>query len=58
MTGNLSLLSDVKQINGGYVAFAGVKGGYISGEGTITNGKLCFEKVNYVDELKHNLLSV
>jgi hypothetical protein len=58
MTGNLSLLHNVKQTNGGYVAFAGVKGGYITGEGAVSNGKISFEKVNYVEELKHNLLSV
>ena len=58
MTGNLSLLTDVKPINGGYVAFAGDKGGQITGEGTVSNGKISFEKVNYCKQLQHNLLSV
>ncbi|KAI3815830.1 hypothetical protein L1987_15513 [Smallanthus sonchifolius] len=52
------LLEDVKQIDGGYVAFAGNKGGYITGQGTLKNDKVKFEKVNYVEQLEHNLLSV
>ena len=32
MTGDMKLLYDVKSIRGGYVAFAGDKGGYITGE--------------------------
>ncbi|KAI3732712.1 hypothetical protein L1987_63919 [Smallanthus sonchifolius] len=31
MTGNIRLLEDVINIDGGYVAFAGNKGGYITG---------------------------
>ncbi|KAI3742551.1 hypothetical protein L1987_60236 [Smallanthus sonchifolius] len=58
MTGNVRLLEDVKQIDGGYVAFAGNKGGYITGQGTLKNDKVKFEKVNYVEQLEHNLLSV
>ncbi|KAI3805317.1 hypothetical protein L1987_27575 [Smallanthus sonchifolius] len=58
MTGNIRLLEDVKNIDGGYVAFAGNKGGYITGEGTLKNDKVKFEKVNYVEQLEHNLLSV
>ncbi|KAI3732880.1 hypothetical protein L1987_64091 [Smallanthus sonchifolius] len=57
MTGNLNLLENVKEIQGGYVAFAGKKGGNISGQGTVLNGRLSFEKVNYVEQLEHNLLS-
>ena len=52
------LLSNVRPIQGGYDAFAGNKGGFITGEGTLTNGKVSFEKVNYVKQLDHNLLSV
>ncbi|KAM0008735.1 hypothetical protein Hdeb2414_s0106g00796161 [Helianthus debilis subsp. tardiflorus] len=37
MTGDLRLLYDVRNIRGGYVAFAGDKGGYITGEGKISN---------------------
>ena len=58
MTGNASLLTQIRQINGGYVAFAGEKGGQITGEGTVSNGRVSFEKVNYCEQLKHNLLSV
>ncbi|KAI3802322.1 hypothetical protein L1987_30452 [Smallanthus sonchifolius] len=58
MTGNIRLLEDVKNIDGGYVAFAGNKGGYITGQGTLNNDKVKFEKVNYVEQLEHNLLSV
>ncbi|KAI3805298.1 hypothetical protein L1987_27535 [Smallanthus sonchifolius] len=58
MTGNIRLLEDVINIDGGYVAFAGNKGGYITGQGTLKNEKVKFEKVNYVEQLEHNLLSV
>ncbi|KAI3810709.1 hypothetical protein L1987_20331 [Smallanthus sonchifolius] len=44
MTGNVRLLEDVKQIDVGYVAFAGNKGGYITGQGTLKNDKVKFEK--------------
>nr|GEY22426.1 retrovirus-related Pol polyprotein from transposon TNT 1-94 [Tanacetum cinerariifolium] len=40
MTGNMSYLSDFKELNGGYVAFGGnPKGGKISGKGKIKTGK-------------------
>ncbi|KAI3808199.1 hypothetical protein L1987_24147 [Smallanthus sonchifolius] len=58
MTGNIRLLEDVINFDGGYVAFAGNKGGYITGQGTLKNDKVKFEKVNYVEQLEHNLLSV
>ncbi|KAI3808650.1 hypothetical protein L1987_24607 [Smallanthus sonchifolius] len=58
MTGNIHLLEDVINIDGGYVAFAENKGGYITGQGTLKNEKVKFEKVNYVEQLEHNLLSV
>ncbi|KAI3813979.1 hypothetical protein L1987_18717 [Smallanthus sonchifolius] len=58
MTGNVRLLEDVIKIDGGYVAFAGNKGGYITSQGTLKNDKVKFEKVNYVEQLEHNLLSV
>ncbi|KAJ0525574.1 putative RNA-directed DNA polymerase [Helianthus annuus] len=58
MTGNKELLNNFKQIRGGYVNFAGEKGGYITGEGSVSNGKITLHKVNYVEELKHNLMSV
>ncbi|XP_076918899.1 uncharacterized protein LOC143579489 [Bidens hawaiensis] len=58
MTGTLHLLNDVKSIRGGYVDFAGNQGGKIVGEGTLTNGKVTFENVNYISELENNLLSI
>ena len=30
----------------------------ITGMGVVTNGKITLEKVNYVEQLKHNLMSV
>ncbi|KAJ0575600.1 putative transcription factor interactor and regulator CCHC(Zn) family [Helianthus annuus] len=58
MIGDMKLLYDVKSIRGGYVAFAGDKGGYITGEGMISNGVVSFDKINFVQQLDHNLLSV
>nr|GEU41632.1 hypothetical protein [Tanacetum cinerariifolium] len=59
MTGNMSYLSDFEEINGGYVAFGGnQKGGKISGKGKIRTGKLDFDDVYFVKELKFNLFSV
>ena len=58
MTGNLSLLSSVKPFKGGKVAFAGDKGGSITGQGILTNGCVSFDRVNYVTELENNLLSI
>ncbi|WP_408906686.1 hypothetical protein, partial [Siccirubricoccus soli] len=48
MTGERSLLTDFKEIKGMHVSFAGEKGGSITGLGTVTNGKLRLEKVNFV----------
>ncbi|KAI3773874.1 hypothetical protein L1987_48413 [Smallanthus sonchifolius] len=58
MTGNMALLQDVKPFRGGYVAFAGEKGGSITCQGVVSNGCLSFDNVNYCEQLKHNLLSV
>nr|GEV04768.1 hypothetical protein [Tanacetum cinerariifolium] len=59
MTGNMSYLSDFQKLNGGYVAFRGnPKGGKITGKGKIKTGKLDFEDVSFVKELKFNLFSV
>ncbi|GKC08976.1 ribonuclease H-like domain-containing protein [Tanacetum coccineum] len=55
MTGNKSYLSDYKEIDGGFVAFGG---GKITGKGKISTGKLDFEDVYFVKELKFNLFSV
>nr|GFB48047.1 ribonuclease H-like domain-containing protein [Tanacetum cinerariifolium] len=59
MTGNMSYLSDFKELNGGYIAFRGnPKGGKISSKGKIKTCKLDFEDVYFVKELKFNLFSV
>nr|GEX06062.1 putative ribonuclease H-like domain-containing protein [Tanacetum cinerariifolium] len=59
MTGNMSYLIDYEEINEGYVAFGGnPKRGKITGKGTIKTGKLDFEKVYFLRELKFNLFSV
>nr|GEX95319.1 putative ribonuclease H-like domain-containing protein [Tanacetum cinerariifolium] len=59
MTENMSYLSDFKELNGGYVAFRGnPKGGKITGKGKIKTGKLDFNDVYFVKELKFNLFSV
>nr|GEW19542.1 ribonuclease H-like domain-containing protein [Tanacetum cinerariifolium] len=48
-----------KELNGGYVAFGGnPKDGKITGKGKIKTGKLDFDDVYYVKELKFNLFSV
>nr|GEX82730.1 hypothetical protein [Tanacetum cinerariifolium] len=59
MTENISFISDFKEINRGYVAFRGNhKGGKISGKGKIKTGKLDFDDVYFVKELKFNLFIV
>ncbi|GJS42651.1 putative ribonuclease H-like domain-containing protein [Tanacetum coccineum] len=59
MTGNKSYLSDYEEIDGGFIAFGGnPKGGKITGKGKIKTGKLDFEYVYIVKELKFNLFSV
>nr|GFB55761.1 ribonuclease H-like domain-containing protein [Tanacetum cinerariifolium] len=58
-TRNMSYLSDFEELNGGYVAFEGnPKGGKITGKGKIKTGKLDFDDVYFVKELKFNLFSV
>nr|GEW01678.1 ribonuclease H-like domain-containing protein [Tanacetum cinerariifolium] len=55
----MSYLSDFEEINGGYVAFGGnTKGGKITRKGKIRTGKLDFDDVYFVKELKFNLFSV
>nr|GEU46180.1 ribonuclease H-like domain-containing protein [Tanacetum cinerariifolium] len=59
MTGNISYLSNFEEINRGYVAFGGnLKGGKIIGKGKIRIGKLDFDDVYLVKELKFNPFSV
>nr|GEX24882.1 hypothetical protein [Tanacetum cinerariifolium] len=57
--GNMSYLSDFEELNGGYFAFGGnPKGGNSSGKEKIKTGKLDFDDVYFVKELKFNLFSV
>nr|GEU36135.1 ribonuclease H-like domain-containing protein [Tanacetum cinerariifolium] len=59
MIGNMSYLTDFEEINDGYVAFRGnPKGGKITGKGKIRTGKLDFDDVYFVKDLKFNLFSV
>nr|GEU69068.1 hypothetical protein [Tanacetum cinerariifolium] len=59
MKGNKSFLTDYKEIDGGFVAFGeSPKGDKISRKGKIRTGKLNFEDVYFVKELKFNLFSV
>ena len=59
MTGDMSCLHNFKSFDGGYVAFGGdCKGGRISGKGQVSKGKMTFEDVFYVEQLRYNLLSV
>ncbi|GJZ51521.1 putative ribonuclease H-like domain-containing protein [Tanacetum coccineum] len=59
MTRNKSFLTDYQEIDGGFVAFGGSpKGGKITRKGKIRTGKLDFEDVYFVKELKFNLFSI
>nr|GEW30998.1 putative ribonuclease H-like domain-containing protein [Tanacetum cinerariifolium] len=59
MTRNMSYLSDFQELNGRYVTFGGNPNGCkISSKGKIKTGKLDFEDVYFVKELKFNLFSV
>nr|GEX60212.1 putative ribonuclease H-like domain-containing protein [Tanacetum cinerariifolium] len=54
---NISYLYDFEPYDGGYVSFG--QGGYkITGKWTIKTGKLEFENVYFVKDLKYNLFSV
>nr|GEV19529.1 ribonuclease H-like domain-containing protein [Tanacetum cinerariifolium] len=57
ITSNISYLSDYEPFDGGYVSF-GQRGCKIKGKGTIKTGKLEFENVYFVKDLKYNLFSV
>nr|GEU71474.1 putative ribonuclease H-like domain-containing protein [Tanacetum cinerariifolium] len=55
----MSYLSDFEAINGEYVAFGrNPKGGKIIGKGKIRTGKLDFNDVYFVKEIKFNLFSI
>nr|GEU35823.1 hypothetical protein [Tanacetum cinerariifolium] len=57
MIGNISYLSDFEPFDGGYVSF-GQGGCKIIGKRTIKTGKLEFENVYFVKDLKYNLFIV
>nr|GEV47702.1 hypothetical protein [Tanacetum cinerariifolium] len=57
MTGNISYRYDYEPFDGGYVSF-GQGGCKITGKGTIKTGKLKFENVYFVKDLKYNLFSM
>nr|GEY98832.1 hypothetical protein [Tanacetum cinerariifolium] len=57
MTGNISYLSEYEPYDEGYVSF-GQEGGKITSKGIIKTGKLEFENVYFVKEVKYNLFSV
>nr|GEU41351.1 hypothetical protein [Tanacetum cinerariifolium] len=57
ITGNISYLSDYEPFDGGYISFE--QGGRkITRKVTIKTGKLKFENVYFVKDLKYNLFSV
>nr|GFA12190.1 ribonuclease H-like domain-containing protein [Tanacetum cinerariifolium] len=59
MTGTMSYMSNFEELNSGYVAFGGnTKGGKIFGKGKIKTGKLEFDDIYFVKELKFNLFRV
>nr|GEX31816.1 retrovirus-related Pol polyprotein from transposon TNT 1-94 [Tanacetum cinerariifolium] len=59
ITGNKSYLTNYQEYDRGFVAFACIsKRGKITGKGKIKTGKLDFEDVYFVKELKFNLFSV
>ncbi|KAJ9545521.1 hypothetical protein OSB04_025228 [Centaurea solstitialis] len=59
MTDIMSLLEDFKKFEGGHVAFGdNPHGGKISGKGKVSKGKMTFDDVYFVEQLKYNLLSV
>ncbi|KAJ9548908.1 hypothetical protein OSB04_021451 [Centaurea solstitialis] len=59
MTGIMSLLEDFKKFQGGHVTFGdNPTGGKISGKGKVSKGKMTFDDVYYVEQLRYNLLSV
>nr|GEV74015.1 hypothetical protein [Tanacetum cinerariifolium] len=61
MTGSISYLSDYEPFGGGYVSF-GQEGCKITGKRTVKTGKLEFENVYFVKDLKtprqHNMYSI
>nr|GEY19208.1 putative ribonuclease H-like domain-containing protein [Tanacetum cinerariifolium] len=59
MSRNISYLFEFEEYNRGYVTFdRNPKGGKITGKGKIRTGKLDFDDVYFVKELKFNLFNV
>ncbi|KAJ9542356.1 hypothetical protein OSB04_028862 [Centaurea solstitialis] len=59
LTEVMSQLEDFKRFEGGHVAFGdNPKRGKISGKGKVSKGKMTFDDVYFVEQLRYNLLSV
>nr|GEW52850.1 hypothetical protein [Tanacetum cinerariifolium] len=57
MTGNIFYLYEYEPFNEGYMSF-GHGRGKITGKGSIKTGKIKFDNVYFVEELKYNMFSV
>ncbi|KAI3672740.1 hypothetical protein L6452_38838 [Arctium lappa] len=58
MTEQKDLLTEYKEENGPSMTFGGNGKEYTRGFGVLSNGTTTFKRVDYVDGLKHNLLSI
>jgi len=58
MTGHAELLDDFIEFDVGSVTFGGSSRGRITRRGTLKSDKLILERVYFVKELEHNLISV
>ena len=58
MTGCKNLINNFKFQREGSVSFGNNAKGYVLGHGTVSSGRVQFDKVNLVENLKYNLLSV
>ena len=58
MTGRSNLLTNFTSKREGTMSFGNNGLGYVLGHGTVSSGQLKFEKVNLVQNLEYNLLSV
>ena len=58
MTGDKSLLTELKGCHGPAVVFGDDSTGMTEGHGVVSNGQIKFTKVAYVNGLKHNLISI
>ena len=58
MTGCKALLRNFLAKRNGFVSFGNNSKGYVQGSGDVSNGKITFNNVNLIENLKFNLLSV